>query len=137
MRGRYALANYRQAETQFQSKMKDQAEHNATALGSHPPHVSLAAEDNAFITDGKGEVPAQRNRLQRLERLFLPELEWQHESVLKRLRGIELVLYRGHDIEFIALLFTFDAVSGEKEDKTLTLALANSISRGPFSSGNT
>jgi ABC-type transport system involved in multi-copper enzyme maturation permease subunit len=33
-------------------------------------------------------------------------------------------------LSFIALLFTFDAVSGEKEDKTLALALANSISRG-------
>jgi ABC-type transport system involved in multi-copper enzyme maturation permease subunit len=33
-------------------------------------------------------------------------------------------------ISFVALLFTFDAVSGEKESKTLALALSNSISRG-------
>jgi ABC-type transport system involved in multi-copper enzyme maturation permease subunit len=38
-------------------------------------------------------------------------------------------------VSFVALLFTFDAVSGEKESKTLSLGLANSVPRSALLAG--
>ncbi len=127
---RGALANYRQAEAQFQSAMKADAEHDATDLAVTRRTYPLRPRDNAFIADAKEKylpngivfsawnvfgVPNKNNSANPFLNAF-EELNWSYI--------VAMIL------SFIALLFTFDAVSGEKEDKTLALLLSNSISRG-------
>jgi ABC-type transport system involved in multi-copper enzyme maturation permease subunit len=127
---RNALANYRQAETQFQSKMKDQAEQNATALAVTLRTFPLRPRDNAFITDGKEKYLPNGIVFSAWNVFSFLNLSGSTNPFLNAFEELNWSYIVAMILSFIALLFTFDAVSGEKEDKTLALALANSISRG-------
>ena len=127
---RGVLSNYRQAEDQFRTAMKADTAQNATELAVARRTYPLRPRDNAFIAAAKEKylpngivfsawnvfgVPNKNNSANPFLNAF-EELNWSYI--------VAMIL------SFIALLFTFDAVSGEKEDKTLALALANSVSRG-------
>jgi len=127
---RNALANHRQAETQFQSKIKDQAEQNATALAVTLRTFPLRPRDNAFITDGKEKYLPNGIVFSAWNVFSFLNLSGSTNPFLNAFEELNWSYIVAMILSFIALLFTFDAVSGEKEDKTLALALANSISRG-------
>jgi ABC-type transport system involved in multi-copper enzyme maturation permease subunit len=124
------LKKYQEVQAQFLDEMRAQAKADATDLAVREKTYTLRPRDNAFIYDGKEK--------------YLPNAivfsAWNVFSFLNK-RGSTNPFLNAFDelnwsfivaliLSFIALLFTFDAVSGEKESKTLALALSNSVSRG-------
>jgi ABC-type transport system involved in multi-copper enzyme maturation, permease component len=62
----------------------------------------------------------------------------RHDSVnplLKRTESLSWAFIISMFLSFITLLFAFDAVSGEKEDHTLSLVFSNPVSRKTFLAG--
>lgn len=59
----------------------------------------------------------------------------RHDSVnplLKKTESLSWAFIFSTFLSFIALLFSYDAVSGEKEDRTLSLVFSNPVPRGLF-----
>ena len=124
-----ALEKYRETQTGFLDDMKKDATENATILAVTRRTYDLRPRDSSFITDAKEKylpnavvfsawnVFSFQNRSGSANPFLakFDELNWAFIAVLI--------------VSFIALLFTFDAVSGEKESKTLALTLSNSVSR--------
>ena len=124
------LEKYREVQTQFTDEMRAQAKADATDLAVRRKTYTLRPRDNAFIYDGKEK--------------YLPNAvvfsAWNVFSFLNKRGSTNPFLNAFEELNwsfivalilsFVALLFTFDAVSGEKESKTLALAMSNSISRG-------
>jgi ABC-type transport system involved in multi-copper enzyme maturation permease subunit len=59
----------------------------------------------------------------------LPEIKGRGNFTLSRFSSIDWVFIVSMILSFLALVFTYDSVSGEKEDGTLRLMLANTIPR--------
>ena len=125
-----ALERDRIARVEFLDKMKADAASDATALAITSRDYPLRPRDNGFISDAREK--------------YLPNAitfsAWNVLSFANR-RGTSNPFLTKHDelnwsfiisiiVSFVTLLFTFDAVSGEKESKTLALILSNSLSRG-------
>jgi len=125
-----ALADDRQSRAAELEVMKSQAARNATELAVKRHTYVLQPRASAFITDAKEK--------------YLPNAivfsAWNVFSFQNRSGSANPFLNKSDEpnwafiaaviASFVALLFTFDAVSGEKETKTLALALANPVSRG-------
>jgi ABC-type transport system involved in multi-copper enzyme maturation permease subunit len=124
------LKKYQEVQAQYTEEMRDEAKSSATALAVNRKTYTLRSRDNGFIYDGKEK--------------YLPNAivfsAWNVFSFLNRSGSTNPFLNAFEELNwsfivalilsFVALLFTFDAVSGEKESKTLALALSNSVSRG-------
>jgi ABC-type transport system involved in multi-copper enzyme maturation permease subunit len=123
-----ALEKYRETQAGYLDDMKKDAE-NATTLAVTRRTYDLRPRDNNFITDAKEKylpnaivfsawnVFSFQNRSGSANPFLakFDELNWSFIGILV--------------VSFIALLFTFDGVSGEKESKTLALTLSNAVSR--------
>jgi ABC-type transport system involved in multi-copper enzyme maturation permease subunit len=110
--------------------MRAQAKADATDLAVRKKTYTLRPRDNGFIYDGKEK--------------YLPNAivfsAWNVFSFLNKSGSTNPFLNTFEELNwsfivalilsFVALLLTFDSVSGEKESKTLALALSNSVSRG-------
>lgn len=124
------LKKYQEVQAQFVEEMRAQAKADATDLAVRRKTYTLRPRDNAFIYDAKEK--------------YLPNAvvfsAWNVFSFLNKSGSTNPFLNAFEELNwsfivalilsFVALLFTFDAVSGEKESKTLALTLSNSISRG-------
>lgn len=124
-----ALEKYRETQAGFLDDMKKDAAGNATVLAVTRRTYDLRPRDNGFIADAKEKylpnavvfsgwnVFSFQNRSGSANPFLakFDELNWAYIAVLI--------------VSFISLLFTFDAVSGEKESKTLALTVSNSVSR--------
>ena len=77
-----------------------------------------------FATDAEGNV-----ELQGVWSLSYPDANLQNKSVGPNVSQVDWAFIIGSILSLIALWFTFDAFSGEREHGTLRLMLANSIPR--------
>jgi ABC-type transport system involved in multi-copper enzyme maturation permease subunit len=59
----------------------------------------------------------------------LPEIRGQRNFILPHLSDIDWVFIISMILSFIALVFTYDSISGEREDGTLRQMLANTVPR--------
>lgn len=124
------LEKYMEYQRQYIEEIQSQAQDNAGRLATRQKTVMLRPRDNSFISDSRekylpnGFLFNAYNVYSFLNRRgsanpTLPQFQEMNWSFI-----VTLV------ISFVVLLFTFDAISGEKESKTLTVTLANSFSRG-------
>ena len=109
-----ALSNYREARALAVKGMQEDAQINATRLAVARRNFDLRPRDNAFMDDAKEKylpnaivysawnVFGVRSRNETLMVKY-DELTWAFIAALL--------------VSFVALLFTFDAVSGEKESR--------------------
>jgi ABC-type transport system involved in multi-copper enzyme maturation permease subunit len=124
------LGKYAQTRDLALKSLEKDASGNATRLAVTRRNFDLRPRDNAFLADAKEK--------------YLPNSiifsAWNVFGFVNK-SGSANPYLAGYDelswafaiallVSFVALLFTFDAVAGEKENKTLALALANSVSRG-------
>lgn len=63
-------------------------------------------------------------------RLSYPPEKAQINPMIKRLTELDWSFIIGVVMSFVAILFTFDAISGERERGTLALVMSNSVRRG-------
>ena len=88
------------------------------------PDTIKVDEPPVFATDGEGNVT-----LQGLWSLSYPDANLENKSVGPNVSQVDWAFIIGSILSLIALWFTFDAFSGEREHGTLRLMLANSIPR--------
>ena len=96
------------------------------ANGGKPllPDAVEVDEPPVFMTDSEG------NRLlEGIWSLSYPDANLQNKNVGPDVSQVDWAFIIGYVLSLIALLFTFDAISGERERGTLRLMLANSIPR--------
>ncbi len=124
------LRNHEENRRQFLKEMKEHAERNASELAVRPRTYSLTPRDNAFITDAKEKYLPNAVTFSAWNVFSFQSKTGSANPFLKRFEELSWSFIVAVIVSFIALLFTFDAVSGEKESKTLALSLANPVSRG-------
>jgi len=124
------IQSYTDIHRQFIQAMQNDAQANASELATNRRSYQLQPRSNGFISDCKEK--------------YLPNAitfsAYNVFSFLNRSGSTNPFLYQFQElnwsfittlmISFVVLLFTFDAVSGEKETKTLAITLSNSFSRG-------
>ena len=96
------------------------------ANGGEPvlPDAVEVDEPPVFMTDAEG------NRLlEGIWSLSYPDANLQNKNVGPKVSQVDWAFIIGYILSLIALWFTFDAFSGEREQGTLRLMLANSIPR--------
>ena len=96
------------------------------ANGGEPllPDMVEVDEPTVFATDAKDKVI-----LQGVWSLSYPDANLQNKDIGPNVSQVDWAFIIGSILSLIALLFTFDAFSGERERGTLRLMLANSIPR--------
>lgn len=123
------LEKYRETQGQFLEEMRKQSAESATELAVSRRTFTLKPRANAFIADAKEKylpnaiVASAWNVFSFLNR------SGSANPFLKRFDELSWTFIAALIVSFVALLFTFDCVSGEKESKTLALSLANPVSR--------
>jgi ABC-type transport system involved in multi-copper enzyme maturation permease subunit len=125
-----ALAKHRETQAQFVDEMKAQAKENATALAVGRRTYALRPRDNGFISDAKEKYLPNAVTFSAWNVFSFQNKSGSANPFLKKYDDLNWSFIAALVASFVALLFTFDAVSGEKETKTLALSLANPVSRG-------
>jgi ABC-type transport system involved in multi-copper enzyme maturation permease subunit len=124
------LKKYEETQEQFLADMKAQAGESATVLAVTQRTYSLKPRENAFISDAKDKYLPNAITFSAWNVFSFQIKSASANPFLKKYDELSWAFIAALIVSFVALLFTFDGVSGEKESKTLALSLSNPISRG-------
>ena len=124
-----ALDKYGEARALAVKAMEADASVNATRLAVNRRSIDLRPRDNAFISEAKEKYLPNSLIYSAWNVFGFQNKGGSANPWLARYEELTWAFIGALLVSFFALLFTFDAVSGEKESKTLSLALANSVSR--------
>jgi ABC-type transport system involved in multi-copper enzyme maturation permease subunit len=116
--------------TMFLDKMKADAAANATVLAITKRDYPLRPRDDSFISDAKEKYLPNEVTFSAWNVFSFGNRSGSANPFLTKHDELNWSFIVGLIVSFVILLFTFDAVSGEKESKTLALSLSNSVSRG-------
>ncbi|HUX57948.1 MAG TPA: ABC transporter permease subunit [Bacteroidales bacterium] len=122
-------ADYFEYHKEHLKNLEEQAK-NASDLATHRKNYVLEPRSNSIISDCK-ENMFPNQFIYSAYNVF--NLEVRHDNVnplLKPVQSLNWSFIVSFCMSFLALLFAFDTISGEKEDHTLSLALSNPVSRG-------
>lgn len=123
--------NYRKYEQTRQELLQKRAE-NVTAVAVYRDQYVISPRDNTILADSKESVLPN---LYRYSAYNVFNFAVRHDSVnplIKRSESLTWGFVVSMFLSFIALLFTFDAISGEKEERTLSLVFSNRVPRRTF-----
>ena len=140
------VQRYQDAVTESLNRLRDRADDSFFTLAQHGPgnfykkpsplhfcaeggetllsDMVEVEEPHVFAADSEDNV-----LLQGPWSLSYPDANLQNKSVGPDVSQADWAFIIGYVLSLIALLFTFDAISGEREHGTLRLILANSIPR--------
>ena len=124
-------ANYLVYHKEYLKNLEEQAK-NASALATNHKIYVLEPRSNSIISDCK-ESMLPNQFLYSAYNVF--DFEVRHDNInplLKPVQSLNWSFIVSVCMSFLALLFAFDTISGEKEDHTLSLALSNPVSRASF-----
>lgn len=125
-----SLEKYRESQALALKAMEDDASVNATRLAVTRRPYDLRPRDNAFIADAKEKYLPNSVLYSAWNVFGFQNKSGSSNPFLARYDELNWTFIAALIVSFVALLFTFDAVSGEKESKTLALTLSNPVSRG-------
>jgi ABC-type transport system involved in multi-copper enzyme maturation permease subunit len=123
------LDKYRELQGQFLENMRGLAAQNATELAVRRQTFSLKPRADAFISDAKEKYLPNAIVYSAWNVFSFQNKSGSANPYLKKFDELSWTFVTALIVSFVALLFTFDGVSGEKESKTLALSLANPVSR--------
>jgi ABC-type transport system involved in multi-copper enzyme maturation permease subunit len=114
------------------AKMKEQAEKGATELAIRSKEFIFTPRNNSFISYCNEDIIPNTIRynfygIQEFEKAKGKSNPFVLPSETINWQFIIILLFG-----FLAIIFSYDMISGEKEAKTLALCLSNSISKGRF-----
>ncbi|MGB8957822.1 MAG: ABC transporter permease subunit [Candidatus Aminicenantales bacterium] len=124
------LAKYRETQGQFLETMRGLAGQDVTDLAVRRQTYTLKPRTDGFISDAKEKYLPNAIVFSAWNVFSFQNKSGTANPFLKRYDELSWTFIAALIVSFITLLFTFDAVSGEKESKTLALSLANPVSRG-------
>ncbi len=110
--------------------MKNDAAGSATRLAVSRRDYRLRPRDNAFISDAKEKYLPNAVTFSAWNVFSFQNRSGSANPFLMKFDELDWAFIASLIASFVALMFTFDAVSGEKERKTLALSLSNPVSRG-------
>ena len=122
-------ANYFKYHKDYVKNLEEQA-HNASLLATFRKNYVLEPRANSIISDCK-EKMLPNQFVYSAYNVF--NFDVRHDNVnplLKPVQSLNWSFIVSICMSFLALLFAFDIISGEKEDHTLALSLSNPVSRG-------
>ena len=123
------LEKYRETRNQYLETMRGLAASSATELAVRRQTLSLEPRASAFIADAKERYLPNAIVYSAWNVFGFQNRSGSANPFLKKFDELSWTYIAALVVSFIALLFTFDAVSGEKEAKTLALSLANPVPR--------
>jgi len=124
------LQKYQEVQAQYLEKMRAEAKASATELAVNRKTYTLRPRDNGFIYDGKEKYLPNAIVFSAWNVFSFQNKSGSTNPFLNSFEELNWGFIVALVLSFVALLLTFDSVSGEKELKTLALALSNSVSRG-------
>jgi ABC-type transport system involved in multi-copper enzyme maturation permease subunit len=124
------LEKYRETRGQYLENMRALAGQGATELAVRRQTYVLRPRANGFMADAKEKYLPNAIVYSAWNVFSFQNRSGSANPFLKKFDELSWTFITALILSFIALLFTFDAVSGEKESKTLSLSLANPVSRG-------
>lgn len=125
-----SLDKYRETRGAYLENMRALAGRNATELAVSRQTFTLGPRANAFISDAQERYLPNAIVFSAWNVFSFENRSGSANPLLKKFDELSWTFLTALIVSFVALLFTFDAVSGEKETKTLALSLANPVSRG-------
>jgi len=136
VRGQAAdLEKYRETRGRYLENMRALAGQGATELAVRRQTYTLRPRANGFIADAKEKYLPNAIVYSAWNVFAFQNRSGSANPFLKKFDELSWTFVTALILSFIALLFTFDAVSGEKEAKTLALSLANPLPRGALLGG--
>jgi ABC-type transport system involved in multi-copper enzyme maturation permease subunit len=125
-----ALDKYRESRGLAVKAMREDASKGATSLAVTQRAYDLPPRDNTFITDAKEKFLPNSLIFSAWNVFGFQNKSGSSNPFLPSYDELNWMFIAALIISFVTFLFTFDAVSGEKESRTLAQALSNSVSRG-------
>jgi len=128
------IRGYQASVRQYEAanRLTDQRLHNATAWPAVNGRVDLKPDPLRVFASGVSLDIGRYSRVDERNAVKLRGSEYSEESVYALFRFIDLAFIVQIVLSLFAILFTFDAVSGEREDGTLRLVFSNSVPRAQF-----
>ncbi len=124
------MGEYKRYHTQLMDSMREAAESNLTSLAIDAKQIIMEPRHNAFIDDSKEKYTPNRFWVSAYYTWGYDVKPGSANPYLNSFQELNWAFIVALIISFTVLLFTFDSISGEKQDKTLAVSLANSIPRG-------
>jgi len=129
------LEKFREIQGQYLENMRALADQSATELAVRRQTYTLKPRANGFIADAKERYLPNAIVYSAWNVFAFQSRSGSANPFLKKFDELSWTFVTALILSFVALLFTFDAVSGEKETKTLALSLANPLPRGTLLGG--
>lgn len=123
--------NYAQYKRKQLSELTEQAE-NVSNVATRRKHHVISPRDNGSIADCKESVLPNEIEYNAYNVYGFSVRHNSTNPLLKRSESLSWVFIISMFLSFVTLLFSFDSISGEKEDRTLALVFSNPVSRRSF-----
>jgi|WetSurMetagenome_2_1015567.scaffolds.fasta_scaffold09852_4 ABC-type transport system involved in multi-copper enzyme maturation permease subunit len=130
-----AMANYGEARALSIKTMQEDGQVNVSRLAVRRRAFDLRPRDNAFIDDAKEKYLPNAVIFSAWNVFGVRSTNESANPLLAKYDELTWAFVAALLVSFVALLFTFDAISGEKETKTLALELANPVPRSALLGG--
>ena len=114
---------------QEQQKELDEKSQNVSRLATGVTHYVMTPRANSFVSDCKEQVLPNRFSYNAYNVFGFSVRHNSTNPLMKQAQALNWSFIVSMVLSFMALLFSFDAISGEKEDRTLALVLSNPVSR--------
>jgi ABC-type transport system involved in multi-copper enzyme maturation permease subunit len=123
------LGKFEEGQAQFLKDMKSDAA-DATQLAVSHRTMALRPRDDGFIASAWEKYMPNALTFSAWNVFSFENRRGSANPFLRKFDDLDWSFIAALIASFVALMFTFDAVSGEKETKTLALSLSNPVSRG-------
>jgi ABC-type transport system involved in multi-copper enzyme maturation permease subunit len=121
--------NYSQYRQEQQKVLEDNAK-NASRLATSPIPFIMSPRENSLISDCKEQALPNRFTYSAYNVFDFSVRHNSGNPLMKQAQALNWSFIVTMILSFVTLLFAYDAISGEKEDRTLALCLSNRVSRG-------
>ncbi|MCE5251680.1 ABC transporter permease [bacterium] len=116
--------------SEVSKELREAAEQNISRLATMRQHYLFEPSTDTFIDDAKEKYLPNSFEYSAYNVYGFDVSSGAANPYLQEFQELNWMFIVSLIMGFVVFLFTFDAVSGEKEAKTLALAFANSLSRG-------
>ena len=103
---------------------------NATRVAVTQENFIMSPRENSLISDCKEEVLPNLFTYSAYNVFGFSVRHYSANPLMKQGQTLNWSFIVSMILSFVTLLFAYDSISGEKEDRTLALCLSNSLSRG-------
>ena len=123
--------NYAQYEQKQLSELTERA-NNISNVATFEDNYIMSPRDNGVVADCKESVLPNQFGYSAFNVYNFSVRHNSSNPLIKRSESLTWAFIISMFLSFVALLFSFDAISGEKEKRTLALVFSNPIPRGMF-----